>query len=104
MLDSAREALDFVFGKSRSDLSSDRMLTLSVVKCIEIIGEAACQITDELKARYPQIPWQDIVSMRHRLVHAYFTINLNILWKTVTKDLPPLIKQLETVINTEQGS
>lgn len=104
MLDSAREVLDFVLGKTRSDLNAHRMLTLSLVKSIEIIGEAAYQITDEIETRYPEIPWQDIVGMRNRLVHAYYAINLNILWKTVTKDLPPLVGQLETVIHAEQGS
>lgn len=102
MLDSAREAFDFVSGRSRADLNSDRMLTLSLVKLVEIIGEAAYQISEELQAAYPRIPWQDIMGMRNRLVHTYYAINLNILWKTVTEDLPPLVEQLEHVIGTEQ--
>ena len=102
MLDSAREALAFIAGRSKSDLNADRMLTLSLVKSIEIIGEAAYQISDEIKDRYPQIPWQDIMGMRNRLVHAYHDINLNILWKTVTEDLPPLVEQLEDIIDKEQ--
>lgn len=102
MVDSAREALGFIEGRSRSDLNTDRMLSLSLVKSVEIVGEAAYQISDEMKARYPQIPWQDIMGMRHRLVHAYYAINLNILWTTVTKDLPPLVDQLEHILSTEQ--
>lgn len=103
MIDSAREALGFVSGRSRRDLSTDRMLTLSLVKSIEIVGEAAYQISDEFKAEYPQIPWQDITGMRHRLVQAYYAINLNILWTTVTQDLPPLVEQLEYIIAIEQS-
>jgi len=83
MLDAAREALEFVQGKTRADLDSDRMLLLSLVKEIEIVGEAANQVSKAAREQLPGIPWMDIVGMRNRLIHAYFDINLEILWRTV---------------------
>lgn len=83
MRDAAREALQFARGRVRSDLDTDRMLVLALIKDIEIIGEAANQASEETKTQLPEIPWADIIGMRHRLVHAYFDINLEILWRTV---------------------
>ncbi len=98
MLDAAQEAMLFSQGRSRADLDSDRMLVLALVKEIEIIGEAANQVTETTRSRYPLIPWIDIVGMRNRLVHAYFDINLDILWQTVQHDLPSLIVELQRAL------
>jgi uncharacterized protein with HEPN domain len=98
MLDAAREAITFTEGRTRADLEVDRMLVLALVKEIEIVGEAASQISQEAREQLPNIPWPDIVGMRHRLVHAYFDINLEILWQTVQSDLPPLIAELEQIL------
>ncbi len=95
MLDAAREAAGFVEGRYRSDLDRDRMLVLSLVKVIEIVGEAAWRVSDDSRSELPGIPWADVIGMRHRLVHAYFDINLEVLWQTVQADLPPLIEELE---------
>lgn len=103
MLDAAREAVTFVQGRRRADLDTDRMLALSLVKEIEIIGEAANQIAKTTREELPQIPWADIIGMRNRLVHAYFDINLEILWQTVEQDLPPLIRALESVLIGENS-
>ena len=94
MLDAAREAMAFAQGKTRADLDTDRQLVLALVKEMEIVGEAACQLADETTRELPGIPWADIVGMRHRLVHAYFDINLDILWTTVRQDLPELVQAL----------
>jgi len=68
-------------------------------KDIEIIGEAANQVSEEARTQFPDIPWADITGMRHRLVHAYFDINLEILWRTVQQDLPPLLVALEKALD-----
>ena len=70
---------------------------LALVKDIEIIGEAAYQVTTDMRDQTCGIPWDDMIGMRHRLVHAYFDIDLDILWKTAQEDLPPLIAELERV-------
>ncbi len=69
MLDAAREAIEFAASSRREDLERDRKLTLALVKEIEIIGEAAYQVSESTRRALPEIPWQDIVGMRHRLVH-----------------------------------
>jgi len=79
MLDATEEALSFARGRSREDLRIDRQLVLALVKEVEIIGEAAYRISQETRESLQEIPWEDIIGMRHRLVHAYFDINLDIL-------------------------
>lgn len=98
MLDAAREAVSFTEGKSREDFETDRKLVLSIVKSIEIMGEAAGKLTTERRESYTDIPWQDIIGMRNRLIHAYFDINLDTVWDTVTNELPPLVENLEEII------
>lgn len=102
MLDAACEAVDFARERTRSDLTIDRKLVLALVKDIEIIGEAAYRISQDSRNQLPGIPWEDIIGMRHRLVHAYFDINLDVLWRTVQKDLPPLISELQRVVPEEK--
>ncbi|OGL51313.1 MAG: hypothetical protein A3G31_03510 [Candidatus Schekmanbacteria bacterium RIFCSPLOWO2_12_FULL_38_15] len=101
MLDAAKEAIKFAKNKTRDSLEADRMLTLSIVKDLEIIGEAASNATKECLEELPRIPWQNIISMRNRLIHGYFNINLDILWKTVTEDIPPLIAELDKIVPSE---
>lgn len=102
MLEAACEAFSFTVGKKREDLNRNRMLVLSLVRCIEVIGEAASRVSMECRAECPDIPWQDIVGMRNRLIHAYFDINLDILWETATDELSPLISQLDKVLSEEE--
>ncbi len=98
MLDAAMEARSFAAGSSRSDLGADRKLALAIVKDIEMIGEAASKVSQETRASYPSIPWPDIINMRNRLIHAYFDIDLDVVWDTVTKDLPFFIALLERTL------
>ena len=77
MLDAARAAVSFVQGKKRGDLDHDRLLVFGLVKALEIVGEAAYQLSEETRAELTTIP--DVIGMRHRLIHAYFDINLDIL-------------------------
>ena len=101
MLDTVQDAVGFVAGELRDELDTNRMLALSLVKCVEIIGEAAGRISDEVRMSHPQIPWRDIIGMRHHLIHAYYDVNLDIVWQTVSEDLPPLIPSLKTILALE---
>ena len=98
MLDAAREATLFARDQTRGSLDANRMLTLAIVKALEVLGEAASRVTRETREASPQIPWPNIVSMRNRLIHAYFDINLDIVWKTLTEDLPHLMPEIERVL------
>jgi uncharacterized protein with HEPN domain len=102
MRDAAQEAVGFAGGRTRNDLDADRMLVLALVKEIEIIGEAAFRISQTERDQLAEVPWDDVIGMRHRLVHAYFDINLDILWRTVQDDLPHLLGILEPLIREEQ--
>ncbi len=104
MLDAAKETMSFAKNKTRKDLDNDRMLALSVLKSIEIIGEAASKVTSETRINCPEIPWDNIVAMRNRLIHVYFDIDLDRVWDTITDDLPPLINLLESLISSEKLS
>ena len=97
MLDAANEAVSFVEGRSREDLNSDTMLLRAVVKSIEIVGEAASKLSDSCKSEIHELPWEDIIGMRNRLIHAYFRVNRDVVWKTVQEDLPALIEILQEV-------
>jgi uncharacterized protein with HEPN domain len=98
MLDHTREAVEMVKGKTRADLDADRQLNLALVRLVEVIGEAAARIPDDFRARYPQVPWRQIVGMRHRMIHDYDVIDFDILWAVLRQDLPPLIEQLEAIV------
>ena len=98
MQDAAKEALAFSCNRSRSDLDHDRMLAHSLVRCLEIVGEAASQVSKETQRQLPDIPWSSMVAMRNRLIHAYFDIDLDRVWDTVIDDLPPLIAALDVIL------
>lgn len=101
MRDAAREAVIFAEGKTRKYLEGDRLLALALVKCLEIIGEAAANISNESRETLSDIPWKSILGMRNRLVHAYFEIDLDVVWHTTTVSLPPLIQILDKIIRPE---
>ena len=104
MLDASREAILFVQEKSRDDLESDRLLSLALVRLLEIICEAASKVSPEKKANLPQIYWKQITGMRNRIAHAYFGIDLDVVWQTIVEDLPLLIAELEKIIPSENES
>jgi uncharacterized protein with HEPN domain len=91
MRDAASEALSFTAGKTRIALDSDRMLILAIIKELEIIGEAASKVSCETRERFAEIPWQDVVGMRNRLIHGYFDVDIDRVWDTVNIDLPELL-------------
>ena len=88
MLDAARKAIAFTQGRERSDLDTDEMLGLAVVRLVEILGEAAKNVSQDLKDRNPEIPWRQMAGTRDRLSHAYFDVNLDIMWDIITNGLP----------------
>jgi uncharacterized protein with HEPN domain len=98
MLDAALEMKHYVQSATRHDLDHDPKLVHSLVHLLEIIGEAANQASDELRENTRNIPWFIIIGMRNRLVHAYFDIDLNVVWSTSTEDIPLLINELENLI------
>ncbi len=97
ILDAAREAVALTQSRSRADLDKDHLLVLGLTRLLEIIGEAARGISPEFRGQHPEIPWKEMSAMRDRLIHGYFDVNLDVVWKTITLDLPPVVKLLQRV-------
>src|SRR5580658_5894086 len=89
---------DFIEGRRREELDQNQMLVFALVHALQIVGEAATKVTAETRDRYPEIPWPTIIGMRHRLVHAYFDINLDILWTTAVEAAPAMLAQVKRVL------
>jgi uncharacterized protein with HEPN domain len=90
MIEAAETACSFVSGKVRRDLDADRMLVFALVRAIEIVGEAASKVSAKTRDVANDIPWTSIVSMRNRLIHAYFDVDHEVVWRTATEELPQL--------------
>lgn len=101
MLDAARKARSLSAGRSRGDLGADEEFSLALQRLIEILGEAGKKVSAPTRSRTTDIPWKAIAGMRDRLIHAYFDVDLDILWDTVTEDLPTLMTALEALLKTE---
>ncbi len=98
MLDAAIRARSFVQDRKRDDLETDEMLALALVRLLEIIGEAAARVSQDVKSKLPAIPWRQITGTRNRLIHGYFAVDLDIVWAIVQNDLPPCISVLEAAV------
>jgi uncharacterized protein with HEPN domain len=78
-----------------------------LVKCIEVVGEVSKRVPEDVKSKYPAVPWRDMAWIRDRLVHGYFSVDLGIIWKTATEELPEIRPQIEAIlkdINSQQES
>jgi len=98
MIDAAEAAMGFAKGRQRADLDHDRMLSFALVRAIEIIGEAARHVSAATKASIDTVPWEAIVGMRHRVVHAYVHIDHETVWNTVQVELPRLVATLKQTL------
>jgi uncharacterized protein with HEPN domain len=98
MLDAADLAVRAAADRSRPDLEEDPILAAALERFIEIIGEAASKVSPETTSLHPEIPWRQVIGMRHRLVHGYASVDHDIVWDVVVHDLPGLIKALRSIL------
>ena len=98
MIDAAGSLADFIKGRQRADLDGDRMLLFAVLRAIEVFGEAAGRVSQGTRATSPAIPWDAIVGMRNRLIHGYFNVDIRIVWKTITEEIPALLPALRLLV------
>ncbi len=96
MIDAAETIAAFTASRQRADLETDRMLLFALVRAIEIIGEAASKVSPQTRSAVPDVPWGLITAMRNRLVHAYFDIDKDVLWRTAVDEVPGLLALLQT--------
>ena len=104
MLDAAQEIRQFTDDKSKQDLAEDILLLRAVSMSIGILGEAASRVSAEYKDVHPDIEWQPIIGMRNFLIHAYFKIDIEIIWDTITENIAPLITQLEVLLAEDENN
>ena len=103
MIEAIESGLRFVRGRTRGDLQTDEMLAFALIRAVEIVGEAASRVSESGRERLPGVPWVDIVSMRTRVIHAYFDVNEDILWATVTESFPALLRELQSALSRESS-
>jgi uncharacterized protein with HEPN domain len=98
MIEAADNAMGFVAGFTPAALAQDRRTLFAVIRCIEIVGEAAAKVSEVTRSKAPDIPWGAIVGMRNRLVHAYFDVDTDLVWKTISTELPALKQRLQDLV------
>ena len=94
---SAELIIDFTKDVDFASFSKDLKTRYAVIRCFEVMGEAAKRIPDEIRNKYPAIPWKIISAMRDRLIHGYDVVDDSVLWKTVVLDLPELLQNLKKI-------
>jgi uncharacterized protein with HEPN domain len=102
MIEAAEACERFVSAGSRADLETNMMLRFALVRAAEIFGEAASKVSLETRMSAPSIPWREIVAMRNRLIHAYFDIDHDVLWKATTEEIPTLLKALREILPSDE--
>ncbi len=98
MLEAIRRVEEYVTNLLERAFGTDRRTIDAVIRNIEIIGEAARHIPVEVQSRYSQVPWSQMQGMRHVLIHNYFGVRTDIVWRTVQADLPVLVQPLERIL------
>lgn len=99
ILDSIEKIQLYLQGVSKEDFDKNSMLQDAVIRQIEIIGEAARNVSEELKGKNPEVPWLMMTGMRNKLIHEYFAVNTSIVWDTIMEDLPVLRKQIQELLD-----
>jgi uncharacterized protein with HEPN domain len=98
--EAAGYARSFVAGVSLDAFVDDYEKSFAVTRALEIIGEAARQVPAEVQQQYPNLPWQEMIGMRNVVIHEYFGVNLEVIWRTVHEDLPRLQAALGEILDT----
>lgn len=101
MISAADAVIEFTTGQTRDSFVANDMLRTTVHKKLEIIGEAARALPDDLKARYPEVPWRQMVGMRHISVHQYFSLDWDLIWETAVTHVPVDRANLIRILNAE---
>jgi uncharacterized protein with HEPN domain len=96
--DSLREVQTFIRGESYESFLKNRMVQNAVMRSFEVVGEAARLISSELRESHPKVPWCLMSDFRNKLIHDYFGLDLEVIWRTATEDTPVLLQQIDELI------
>jgi uncharacterized protein with HEPN domain len=99
-----REVMEYSKGVTFEQFHCELKLQRALCMVLEIIGEAARAVSEECKAAHPQIPWRGIVGLRHRIVHEYFRLDLDVIWDIVQKDIPSLLAVVEPLVPPQEDA
>lgn len=101
IIDSINDIGDFIEGMTLGDFKGDKKTINAVLRSIEVIGEASRNIPEEIRSRYPQVPWRKMTGMRDKLIHEYHGVDIDTVWKTLNEDIPPLADRIQEIIDKE---
>jgi len=104
MIEAAQAALDFTEGLGKETVLDTRVVSFAMVRAVQLVGQAARNVSDDVRAVNPDIPWHQIIGMRNVVVHDYADVDLALVWKTVRQDLPPLIARLRAVLDEAEST
>jgi uncharacterized protein with HEPN domain len=96
--DSLREVREFVEGTNYEGFLEDRMMQNAVMRSFEVVGEAARRVSPEFREAHPDVPWRLMGDFRNKLIHDYFALDIEVIWKTVTEDAPMLLAEIEGLV------
>lgn len=99
ILEAARLAISYIEGKAEEEFFADVQCQDSVIRRLEIIGEAARRISEETRAAHPELPWSEMIGMRNILIHEYDDVDLPIVWKTIQSELPGIVAKVERLLD-----
>jgi len=98
MVEAAEAALEFTGGQTAASFAGNRLVGYAVVRAVQLVGQAAHNVSPELQAAHAEIPWREMIGMRNVVVHDYADVDLSLVWKTVREDLPGLIERLNAIL------
>ena len=97
IIDAIKSINDFLVDKTREEFENNYMLQSAIIRQFEIIGEAAGKLSKALKENHQEIDWPKIIGMRHKMIHDYFEVSLDVVWNTIQEDLPIFEKQIKNL-------
>lgn len=99
ILDYAKSSLEFTANLQYEELLMDKKAIFATIRALEVVGEASNRISDEVKEKYPHLPWIEMRGLRNRIIHNYDDIDYEIIWKVLKNEIPKLIPQIESIID-----